>query len=229
MKKLFKRLALISSAAVGLTMLLSPAVVMAAAAECYTQTINSQGAGPIHRTNCGQMFRRLAHTQFNRPVASALHENQCYLITTGAGSGTQMAIYEEPRDGERCQNWRRVGGNPADNPQPSGNNNGGHQTQAGEGSLEDPTRQTDCNGGNCINQNYLVIMAKWAINLLSAAVGIVITAVIIFAGIEYSSSAGDPQRTAAAKSRIINAIVALVAYMFLFMALQWLIPGGLFG
>jgi len=72
-------------------------------------------------------------------------------------------------------------------------------------------------------------MAKWAINILSAAVGIVITAVIVFAGIEYSSSGGDPGRTAAAKSRIVNAIIALVAYMFLYMALQWLIPGGLFG
>lgn len=226
MKKLFKRLALISSAAVGLTMLLSPAVVMAAAPECYTQTINSQGSGPVYRTTCGQMFRRLAHTQFNRPAATALQENKCYLITTGAGGGTQMTIYEEGRDGETCRAWRAQGGNPADNPQPG---NGGRQTAAGEGTLENPTRQTDCNGGDCINQNYIVVMAKWAINILSATVGIVVTAVIIFAGIEYSSSAGDPQRTAAAKSRIINAIIALIAYMFLYVALQWLIPGGLFG
>lgn len=95
-------------------------------------------------------------------------------------------------------------------------------------SLNEPERQ-DCTGSACINDNYLVIMAKWAINILSAAVGVVAVGVIVMAGIQYSSSAGDPGKTAIAKKRIVNAIIALVAFMFLYIGLQWLIPGGLFG
>jgi len=83
-------------------------------------------------------------------------------------------------------------------------------------------------GDGCVNNNPIIALAKWAINILSAVVGVVVVAVIVFAGIEYSSSGGDPGRTAAAKGRIINAIIALVAYMFLYIILQWLIPGGLF-
>lgn len=95
-------------------------------------------------------------------------------------------------------------------------------------SLNEPERQ-DCTGSACINDNYLVIMAKWAINILSAVVGVVAVGVIVMAGIQYSSSAGDPGKTAVAKKRMVNAIIALVTFMFLYIGLQWLIPGGLFG
>lgn len=107
----------------------------------------------------------------------------------------------------------------------------GSSVTPGDGSLEEPTQDSqDCSAGaSCINNNYLVIMGKWIINILSALVAVVVVGVIVFAGIEYSSSGGDPGKTAAAKKRIVNAIIALVAYMFLYVALQWLIPGGLFG
>lgn len=64
------------------------------------------------------------------------------------------------------------------------------------------------------------------LNFLGAIVGLVVTIAIVFGGIQYASSADDPSKVAAAKSRIINAVIALIAFLFMFGFLQWLIPGG---
>lgn len=66
-----------------------------------------------------------------------------------------------------------------------------------------------------------------AIKLLTGAVGLIVTIMIIVAGIQYSSAGSDPQKVASAKSKVTNAIIALVTYIFLFGLLQWLWPGGL--
>ena len=65
------------------------------------------------------------------------------------------------------------------------------------------------------------------ISLLSALVGVAVVISIIVGAIQFSSAGGDPQKTAAAKDRIRNSIIALVAFVFLFSAIQWLIPGGI--
>lgn len=67
-----------------------------------------------------------------------------------------------------------------------------------------------------------------AINMLSGLVGIIVVISIIAGGIQYASSEGDPQKSSRAKSRITNAILAIVAYAFLYAFLQFIIPGGLF-
>lgn len=65
------------------------------------------------------------------------------------------------------------------------------------------------------------------ITLISVLVGVMIVIGIVVAGIQYSASGGDPSKIAAAKKRIANALLALLAYMFLFAFLQWLVPGGI--
>ena len=64
------------------------------------------------------------------------------------------------------------------------------------------------------------------ITLLSAAVGVVVVVAIIVGGIEYSSSAGDPQKAASGKQHIMNALLGLLAYALLYAFLQFIIPGG---
>lgn len=78
-------------------------------------------------------------------------------------------------------------------------------------------------GKSCLFDKYI----NPIVNLLSALVGIVVVGSIIFGGIQYSASAGDPGKAAAAKQRIINSLGALAAFVFLFAFLQWIIPGGL--
>lgn len=92
-----------------------------------------------------------------------------------------------------------------------------------EGCKTDP----DCNEDDLTPENcgILDILLK-LINALSALVGVVIVALIVVGGIQYSAAGDNPQSTAAAKKRIMNAIIALIMFVFMTAFLQWLIPGG---
>lgn len=76
---------------------------------------------------------------------------------------------------------------------------------------------------NPIVSDYLVP----AINFLSAGVGVVVITMIIIGGIQYSLAGNNPQAVSAAKSRIMNAIIALIAYGLMYAFLNFIIPGGL--
>jgi hypothetical protein len=76
---------------------------------------------------------------------------------------------------------------------------------------------------NCLFGKYL----NPVINLFSAAVGVVAVIGIIVGAIQFSSSAGDPQKAANGKNHIRNALFGLLAYILLYTFLQFLVPGGL--
>jgi len=82
---------------------------------------------------------------------------------------------------------------------------------------------------DCVkNPNKCDLIAKYInpiIGFLSAAVGIAVTIGIVSGGIRYAGAADDPSKMSAAKKQIAGAIVALVAYIFLYLILKWLAPG----
>jgi len=85
-------------------------------------------------------------------------------------------------------------------------------------------------GGNCQSLSKCDLMSTYInplIKFLAALVGVVVVVSVIIGGIQYSSSAGDPQAATAARKRITNAIIALVVFIFLYALLNFLIPGGL--
>lgn len=84
---------------------------------------------------------------------------------------------------------------------------------------------TETNATSCIFEKYI----NPAIVLLGVIVGIVVVFGIVSGGIQYASSAGDPQKTAAGKGKIMKAIYGLLAFLFLYSALQFLSPGGING
>ena len=67
-----------------------------------------------------------------------------------------------------------------------------------------------------------------ALEVVTAIFGLIAIASLIMGGIQYSASAGDPQKVTEAKKRISNTMLAIIAYLLLFSFLQFLIPGGLF-
>lgn len=79
-----------------------------------------------------------------------------------------------------------------------------------------------------LSNNPIIKDLNIVLNFLSAGVGIVIVGMIILGGIQYSAAGDNAQAVAAAKQRIINALIALAAYLLMFAFLQWLIPGGVF-
>lgn len=87
--------------------------------------------------------------------------------------------------------------------------------------------KSDCNADDLDESNCGIIKyLKIAINTLSAVAGVVIVGSVIFAGIQYSASADDPQAVAKAKGRIISALIALLFFTLGYGVLNWLIPGG---
>ena len=73
----------------------------------------------------------------------------------------------------------------------------------------------------------IIEQVNFLITLMTAIVGVIIAISLVAAAITYSSAGGDPSRVAAAKKRITNSIVALIAYIFAFGVIEWLVPGGL--
>lgn len=97
----------------------------------------------------------------------------------------------------------------------------------GTGSIEPdckPAAGEELNRTNCKIIDWIVRIT----NALSAMVGLVIIIMIAVGGVQYSMARDDPQQVSAAKTRIRNAILALVFFLFGFALLQWLIPGGVF-
>jgi hypothetical protein len=80
-----------------------------------------------------------------------------------------------------------------------------------------------------VNKNNPIVKdLNQAVNFLSAAVGVVVVGTIILGGIQYTMAGDNPQALGAAKQRIINGLIALLAFLFMYAFLQWLVPGGVF-
>jgi hypothetical protein len=100
---------------------------------------------------------------------------------------------------------------------------GAYQTESGDPCATSRTIPTvKSNKSSLLDQ-----LVNPFITLMTAIVGIVIAISLVVAAITYSSAAGDPSKVAAAKKRITNSIIALIAYIFTFGLVQWLVPGGI--
>lgn len=80
-----------------------------------------------------------------------------------------------------------------------------------------------------LKSNPIVKDINTIVNFLSIGVGIVVVGVIIMGGIQFTMAGDNAQDVAAAKKRIMNGVIALVAFILTFSFLEWLIPGGVFG
>ena len=77
------------------------------------------------------------------------------------------------------------------------------------------------------NSTLIVRYLNPFIKLLSVLVGLAVTFGIIYGGIEYTMSAGDPQKAQKGRKHIQDAVLALIAYALIFAFLNFLIPGGI--
>jgi len=106
---------------------------------------------------------------------------------------------------------------------PVGSTRGGSSGSSSSGS---GGTGTDCNRENGCDliKNYV----NPSIKLLTAAFGLIAVGSLIAGAINYVTSEGDPQKTSRAKTRMVNTVLAILAYAFLWGFLQFLVPGGVF-
>lgn len=104
-----------------------------------------------------------------------------------------------------------------------------------------PTQPEECNSTicdptlpdsdqvNCVctdtNCNIVNKYLNPFIEVLTILTGIAVVIGIMYGGIQYASSGGDPQKTATARRHIRNSIVALLLFFFLYAFLRFMIPG----
>jgi hypothetical protein len=82
----------------------------------------------------------------------------------------------------------------------------------------------------CKGQGNAIADATFAIiRILSNGAGLVIIGSLIFGGIQYSASRGDPQATAAAVGRLRSNVIALLIFIFGYAILNFIIPAGFLG
>lgn len=108
-------------------------------------------------------------------------------------------------------------------------------------STNNPLKPDDCvkialpilsTSGNCINNkdrggaivNYLVEFLR----LMGGLAGVFVFLMLVIAGVQFLTSAGDPGRVKSARDRIVRSLMALAIYLTMFAALNFLVPGGLF-
>jgi len=90
---------------------------------------------------------------------------------------------------------------------------------------------SDCVGKspeNCLSNQPFISDINAIVDVLTALVGVVVVGVIILGGIQYSAAGDNPQAVSAARKRITNGLIALIAFLLTAAFLQWVIPGGLF-
>jgi hypothetical protein len=101
------------------------------------------------------------------------------------------------------------------------------ETSDGCASLEEKggTSIIDCkvDGGNPIMSILIQV-----INFLAVGVGIAVVGGIIWGGMMYASSNGDAGKTKQAVTIIVNAVVGLLLFIFMYALINFLVPGGAF-
>lgn len=87
------------------------------------------------------------------------------------------------------------------------------------------TKYIPCdNSGNGPIWNILMVV----LNFFSVGVGIVVVGAIVYGSILYTSAGGDQAQVKKGVSVITNAIIGLLAYIFMYAIINYLVPGGLF-
>lgn len=88
------------------------------------------------------------------------------------------------------------------------------------------SKATNSDGSS--NNSAVLSLLQWAIGILAGGVGVAAVAAFVYAGIVYSSADGKAEQVKKAKDIMTNTVIGLVVFAAMALALQWLIPGGVF-
>lgn len=77
--------------------------------------------------------------------------------------------------------------------------------------------------------NSITNIILYVINFLAVGVGIAVVGGIAWGGWVYASANGDAGKAKEGRMIVINAVIGLVLFLVLWAAVNFLVPGGLFG
>lgn len=93
--------------------------------------------------------------------------------------------------------------------------------------------QSICNkakngSGTTSSDSAVLAILEWVLAIMTGAVGVVAVGMFAYAGILYSSSDGDAGKVKKAKELMVNTVIGLVVFAAMAIAIEFLIPGGVF-
>lgn len=94
-----------------------------------------------------------------------------------------------------------------------------------------PTSIISCDqrgGGSSQSQNGIWGILLLVINIMTAGVGILAVAGIVYGSVMYASAGGSAEQVKKAREIITNVVIGIIAYILMYALLNFLIPGGLF-
>jgi hypothetical protein len=80
-----------------------------------------------------------------------------------------------------------------------------------------------------LKDNPIYFYLKNILKFMSAGVGLAVVGGIVFGGYMYITARANAGQVEKAKVVIINSVIGLILFIFMFSILQFLIPGGIFG
>ena len=99
----------------------------------------------------------------------------------------------------------------------------GGDTIDGCGDIKTSIIKCNTQGGNPVMSILIQV-----INFLAVGVGIAVVGGIIWGGMLYASSNGDAGKAKQGVTVIVNAIVGLLLFMFMYALMNFIVPGGVF-
>ncbi len=186
---------------------------------CYTNNGGATNLGSNDTssgTNYTQQSSCPATDAYNDPISSS----GCYVKETN-GYVPTSCVTLACLDGAAAAS--QVDCSPADSCNPA------DATATNSDGTSCPTGTCLTGGDNALCNSIVQDYVNPVLLFLGGAVGLVIVVMVVVGGIQYASSGGDPNKVAGAKSRIANALFALVAFGLVWAFLEWIVPGGVFG
>jgi len=180
---------------------------------CYNQSKSTTCPSSDTIDTSGKVFdtTKYCYSHLEGPTTNgALWQNvQCSDLSTPVS-------VQDDNPGANCTNLSQAGS--------AGNGSCGPSSQCE--STDSHGNVVPCSQSSA--SSFVVNYLNPLINFLGIGVGLIIIIMVVIGGIQYSTSGGNQNQVAAAKKRIGNALLALVAFALMYAVLQWIIPGGLF-
>lgn len=196
----------------------APSVSAEAPAGCYLFTQPSTYSGP--NTDC--MGKTVRNSSGNGNTTAA--RDKCYVAAAGAPVGGSFGYtsYQE----RACSSFDKT---VIDTGAPViiGGKKGADQCGANDPSNKQEAVVVAVNVGCTGKGNPIADMSFAFIRFLSAGAGLLIIASVIWGGLQYTMSRGDPQATAKAVERLRSSVIALLIFLFAGVILNYLIPAGI--
>lgn len=80
-----------------------------------------------------------------------------------------------------------------------------------------------------VSRSGVMQLIVWVLRIMTGLVGVAAIGATVYAAILYSSASSSSEQVNKAKTIITDMAIGVISYGLMFLALNWLIPGGVFG